>query len=434
MRSFCRGGDEKIFYGWIIALCAFISAQTYGFFFSLGIFFKPLQDEFGWGAGEISIIHSFHIAVFIVSMPIVGRLADRHGIKKIFVISAFLMGIGFFLCGMVDKLWHFYMAYLIASLGVAATTGLPTTIVQRWFVKKKGLALGIAASGIGAGPLLAAPLSEYLISLYGWRVSYFIIGGLVWIIIMLVAIAIVDKPEDINLRPLGEEEPHGSPTMDGNGQIDLSHNPSARPKKKEWTARDAMRTRAFFTLGIIWLLCAIPIHLIMIHIVNFAINAGIPKETAAAGLGFIGGVSIAGRLLGGAFADIMGLKRSLIIATLLSSGMLIWLPFINTTNAFYAFVIIYGFLYGARVPQIPGLIGNYFGNKNLAEIMGLLWAVAAIGSIIGSLMGGFIFDSTGGYFLAFLLASLCFGTAGLLVFFLKTPIPFKDLKIKKEQI
>lgn len=151
----------RLFYGWIIALCCFFSAQTYGFFFSLGVFFKPLQGEFGWGAGLISTIHSLHLVVLVVSMPILGRMTDKYGAKRMFIVSAVLMGVGFFLCGTVKEIWHFYLFYLLASLGVGSTTAMPTAIVQKWFVKKKGLALGIAASGIGAGPLLAALLFHH---------------------------------------------------------------------------------------------------------------------------------------------------------------------------------------------------------------------------------------------------------------------------------
>ncbi len=416
-----RKNKPKLFYGWIIAICCFFSAQTYGFFFSLGVFFKPLQGEFGWGAGIISTIHSLHLVVLVVSMPILGRMADRYGAKRMFAVSAVFMGLGFFLCGTVKELWHFYLFYLIASLGVGAATALPTSIVQKWFTKKKGLALGIASSGIGAGPLVAAPLAQYLISHYGWRASYFIIGGFVWIVLTIVALAMVDKPEDMGLRPLGEEEFNTSVHVDRQKGQDPIEGEPCRQNRTGWTARDAIRTKTFFLLGIIWLLCAVPIHLIMIHIVPFAINEGIPGGTAAAGLGFIGGISMVGRLLGGAFSDLVGLKKSLIIATFFTAVALLWLPAIENIYMFSIFIVIYGFFYGARVPQIPGLIGKYFGNMNLTEIMGILWALAGIGAIIGSMAGGIIFDMTVSYVIAFLFAAFCFGSAGTLALFLKAP-------------
>lgn len=402
----------KFFYGWVIAVCCFFGAQTYGFFFSLGIFFKPLQQEFGWGAGVLSTIHSFHVAVLVISLPLLGRMTDKYGAKRIFGISAVFMGTGFFLCGLADKLWHFYLFYLIASLGVGATTAIPTAIVQKWFIKKKGLALGIAASGIGAGPLIAAPTAELLISCYGWRNAYFIIGGLTWLILTLASLAMVDRPEDMGLQPLGKGEAESS-------AANLKE--KSNFCKKEWTTNEAMKTRSFLILGLIWLFCALPIHLIMIHIVPFAVNSGVPQNVAAAGLGFIGGVSIVGRLSGGAISDSIGLKKALIIATFISAFVMTGLPFINSSRTFFIFVIIYGYFYGARVPQIPGLIGNYFGNKNLNEIMGIFWSIAGIGAIIGALTGGVVFDITGSYLIAFLLAAGCFGTAGILAIFLKPP-------------
>ncbi|MDY7032412.1 MAG: MFS transporter [Thermodesulfobacteriota bacterium] len=410
----------KIFYGWIITFCCFLSASSYGFFFSLGVFFKPLQSEFGWSSGLISTIHSLHIAVVTFAMPVIGRMADRYGSRIMFLISAILMGIGFSLCGTVRELWQFYAFYLFASLGVGATTALPTSIVQKWFVKKKGLALGIVVSGIGAGPLIAAPLANYLISHYQWRTSYFIIGGLLWIVLTLVALAMVDKPADMGLRPLGEEEldnEESGQLQEGRAIADSN----VRHERREWITQEAVKTKTFVIMGFIWTLCALPVHLVMINIVPFAINMGIPKGAAAAGLGFIGGMSILGRLLGGAFSDFFGLKRSLMVAAFFSTATLLWLPFIGTSSMFFAFVVVYGFFYGARVPQIPGLIGNYFGTKNLTEIMGIFWAMAGIGAIIGSLTGGFVFDITGSYFIPFLVAAVCFGLAGALTFFLETP-------------
>ncbi len=403
--------DPKFFYGWVIAVCCFFGAQTYGFFFSLGIFFKPLQQEFGWGTGVLSSIHSFHVAILVISLPLLGRMTDKYGAKRIFGISALFMGVGFFLCGMADKLWHFYLFYLIASLGVGATTAIPTAIVQKWFIKKKGLALGIAASGIGAGPLIAAPTADFLISSYGWRNAYFVIGGLTWLILTLASLAMVDRPEDMGLQPLGKDEI----------QLSAANEEKDNSCKKEWTTNEAMKTRAFLILGLIWLLCALPIHLIMIHIVPFAVNAGVPQTVAATGLGFIGGISIVGRLSGGAISDVIGLKKALIFATFISAFVMTGLPFVNSSRTFFIFVIIYGYFYGARVPQIPGLIGNYFGNKNLNEIMGIFWSIAGIGAIIGALTGGVVFDITGSYLIAFLLASGCFGTAGILAIFLKPP-------------
>lgn len=400
---------HKFFYGWIIAICCFFGGQAYGFFFSLGVFFIPLQKEFGWGAGLISTIHSFHLAVLVVSLPLLGRLADTYGTSRMFGISAALMGAGFFLCGISYKLWHFYLFYLIASLGVGATTTLPTSIVQKWFIKKKGLALGITSSGIGAGPLIAAPVSELLISSYGWRNAYFIIGVSVFLVLAIVSLAMVDRPEDIGLEPLGKNE------------TDNLSNKKTIEKNRQWTTGEAMKTKAFLILGSIWLLCALPIHLIMIHIVPFAINSGVPKNLAAAGLGLIGGISIVGRLSGGVFSDYSGLKKSLIIATFISAFVMIGLTFVKGSYTFFAFVLIYGYFYGARVPQIPGLIGNYFGNRHLNEIMGIFWAIAGIGAIIGALTGGIVFDITGSYLVAFLFAAGSFGTAGILSIFLKAP-------------
>jgi len=405
----------KFFYGWIVVIGCFISSASYGLFYSLGIFFKSFQHEFGWSAGLISSIHSFHLMVFVVAVPFMGRMADRYGIRKIFSLCAVLGGMGFILCSTVQALWHFYLFYAIATLGVAVATALPTSIVQKWFVKKKGLALGIVSSGIGAGPIIVAPTVNYLVSRFGWRVSYLIIGGTALIILLIIAQVLIDRPEDIGLRPLGEEQ------FDANMETELENKGSTTLSKEEWSTRDAIKSKAFILLGIIWMLSALPVHMIMIHIVPYAIDMGVSRGAAAAALGLIGGFSIGGRLLGGTFADRWGWVKTLIIAAFVSTIAILWLLIVKNYFMLLVFVVMYGFSYGARVPQIPGLVGTYFGTKNLTEILGVTWAIAGFGGMLGPLVGGLVFDITGSYTNAFVFASACFGLTGVLAVFLKKP-------------
>jgi len=407
----------EFFYGWVIAFCGFLASASYGLFYSIGVFFIPLQEEFGWSASIISSVHSFHMAVFAVSTPLMGRMADRYGARKIFGLCAVLLGLGFILCSTVQALWHFYLFYTIATLGVGVATALPASIVQKWFIKRKGLALGIVIAGIGAGPLVLAPAINFLISRFGWRVSYLIIGGMALLILLIIAQAMIERPEDIGLRPLGEED----------SDTNIETESDKKLSKTEWSTRDAIKTRAFILLGIIWMLSALPIHMIMVHIVPFAVDMGISRDMAAAALGLIGGISIAGRLLGGMLSDLWGWVRTLIIAVVVSTIAILWLLVVKNYSMLLVFVVLFGFSYGARVPQIPGLVGTYFGTKNLTEILGIIWAIAGFGGIFGPLIGGLVFDITGSYTIAFLFALACFGLTGILACFLKRPQPSGDL-------
>lgn len=407
--------NTKFFYGWIIVFGGFFASASYGVFHSLGVFFKPLQQEFGWSASAISSIHSVHMFVFAVTTLFMGIMVDRYGVRKSFSLCAILIGLGFILCSTVKELWHFYLFYMIATTGVGVTTALPVSIVQKWFTKKKGFAMGIVLSGFGSGPLILAPTVNYLISRFGWRLSYLITGGSVMLILLLIAQVMVERPEDIGLQPLGEEYLG----LDREGQLETEHVMAL--SKTEWSTRDAIKTRAFILLAIIWMISALPIHMMLIHIVPFAIGIGISKGSAAALLGLIGGLSIAGRLLSGIFDDLWGWVRTLIVANLVSMIAILWLLVVNNYVMILAFAVLYGLSWGARVPQIPGLLGNYFGTKNLTELLGFVWAMAAFGGIFGPLIGGFVFDITGSYTIAFLFAAACFGISGILAFFLKKP-------------
>jgi MFS family permease len=400
----------------VVLGCCFLATFSYGVFCTIGIFFKPLQAEFGWSATLISSIQSLHITVGIVSGLLIGWSTDKFGPKLILACAGALIGIGISLCSQVSELWQFYLFYGIASLGQSALWTLPMSIVQRWFIKEKGLTLGITAAGIGAGLVVYTPIANSLILTLGWRSAYIFMGIGTWVLLMVAARLMAQSPENKGLKPLGIEDP-------GVGFIDTQTN-RYHPelwRAGEWSLREALKTRSFWLLTAYQLCATLSIQMLLVHMVPFAITIGINETAAAGALALIGGFSIAGRIGMGTVAQKSGFKRILTICTGACAVMFIWLLRVQSLWMIYFFAIIYGFFYGGQVPQVPGLIGYFFPGKSLTTIFGMSGAISSIGSMLGPLVGGLVWDRTGSYGMAFIIGASFWVLAILLAFLLKPP-------------
>ena len=404
---------EPFFYGWVIVATCFVAATSYGLFYTFGVFFKPLQAEFGWGRALTGSVHSVHLLIYAISTYSFGMLTDRMGPRRALSLGAVFIGVGLCLCSQIQDIWHLYLFYILASLGSGVTVSLPNATVQKWFIKKRGLALGLVTAGVGAGTLLLAPLSNSLIAYFGWRLAYVIIGLLFWGLLTVNALFMEENPEKKGLKPYGWE---GTDRPEASSGIE---------ETRDWPVKEAMKTGAFFLIISIYFFTNLPIHMVMIHIVPYATDLEIPKAFAASALGLIGGISMLGRIGMGLISEKIGWKWSLFLSCLLSGLMLLWLIGVRNLWMLSVFAIIYGFFYGGKITTIPGLIGSFFGTRSLGEIIGAIHAVSLAGGIIGPVLGGYIFDRSGSYRIAFLIAALAFLTAAALTLFARPPRPRK---------
>jgi MFS family permease len=350
-----------------------------------------------------------HLLIYAISTYYFGRLTDRIGPRRALSLGAVFIGVGLCLCSQIQNIWQLYLFYIIASLGSGVTVSLPNATVQKWFIKKRGLALGLVTAGVGAGTLLLAPLSNSLITLFGWRPAYVIIGLLFWGLLTLNALFMEENPEKKGLKPYGWEEKR---------RLEAS---SGLKEGQDWPVKDAMKTGAFFLIISIYFFTNLPIHMVMIHIVPYATDLEISKAFAASALGLIGGISILGRIGMGLISEKIGWKWGLFLSCLLSGLMLLWLIGVRNLWMLSAFAVVYGFFYGGKITTIPGLIGSFFGTRFLGEIIGAIHAVSLAGGIIGPVLGGYIFDRSGSYRIAFLIAALAFLTSAVLTLFARPP-------------
>ena len=200
--------SSKIFYGWWVVLVAGVGLSlSYGpiIVITFGVFLKPLSQEFGWSRAGISLAFSLANLVYSGALPLIGRLVDRLGARKVILPSVLLFGLGvmsfYFLSA---SLWHFYALYML--MGAVSSGLLPaySKVISRWFDQKRGLALGLAMAGIGVGGFLTPPLAQALITTVGWRQAYVVLGLLVIGITMpVVGLFLKETPQRMGLWPDG---------------------------------------------------------------------------------------------------------------------------------------------------------------------------------------------------------------------------------------
>lgn len=393
------------------------------------MFIDPLEEEFKCSRFAVSLAPTIHMVVLIFSQLAIGWMTDKYGPRLPLILAALFAGGGLVLASQAGSLTQFYLFYGIAALTAGAQVGaLPSSVIQKWFTEKRGLVLGVVASGMGAGPLIFVPLGERLINSYGWHTAYLILGIIAGALLLLAALLVSASPEKKGLKPYGAERLSPQDSSPGNHGASASITKKDKPQLQEtqvWTAREALRTRTFLALCGYCLFSFLPVVLLTTHFVPFASGSPLQlnREIAALALGLIGGISIAGRIGWGSITpNVVGWKRGLIVCSSVCAVMMLWLVGTRDPLMLWIFVVVFGFFQGARTPLIPGTISYYFGMKSLGSLVGTVTAIGVIGCAIGPVLGGFLYElADESYLLAFIACAICWALGILFASMLKMP-------------
>jgi len=390
--------SQERFYGWVIVGACFFLTLTLGeTFWTFGVFFKPLQQDFGWNRALVSSIFTAFLVGFAFSVIASGRLVDRYNPKPVLLISALLIVSGLCLCSMGSAIHHFRLCLFTVGLGSGATWSVPNATVQRWFQGKKqaGLALGIVTSGVGVGALVFAPLINFLIQNYGWRATFLILGILFGSVVLLATLVLKPVPRG----PAAEAT--------GTQQGRLSDGGTA-PAPTRWYA-----SRAFAALLFVSVVGAFSFQIVSTHMVAHATDVGISPSAAAAALGLIGGFSILGRMLSGLFSSRLGWHVLLSLACFSLSASMVCLLLLKEIWMLHLFAFSYGVFHGVRISALVGVLPGIFGMRSLGELIGLTAAAGQLISALAPYAVGALFDATGSYSLAFLATVLLLAAGGV---------------------
>jgi MFS family permease len=399
--------ENKLYYGWIIAGAGFLlSFFGIGARYSFGVFLKSIEIEFGITRTSASGIFSIYMLLCVLFATIGGWAIDKYGPRKIGLFMGFFTGLSLLLTSTVSAFWQLLITYsLLLSLGTGAMYGVVNTTTSRWFVKKRGFVVGITSSGGGVGAIMLAPFATYLISTYNWRTAFIVVGLISLIVMIFVSIWLKKDPSDMNLFPDGAQ---------ARSTNDNRPNETIQKPDLNFTAIQALRMSQFWLLALSWLFLSLSLHMIIIHLVPYAIDTGVAPLDAAFILSVMGISNILGRLVIGRLSDTIGRKILGVACGLLHSATLLWLIQSDQLWMMYLFAVVFGLLWGGSGTIITSLVGDSFGTGNLGLIMGMITSWWALGAAAGPALGGFIFDVSSSYFYAFgagavaLLTSACF--------------------------
>jgi MFS family permease len=382
----------RLFYGWVVVAGAFVVLfVAYGAQYSFGVFFAALLDEFGWSRASLAGAFALYAFAYSVLGFPAGRLTDSWGPGRVIAIGGCFLGVALTGMAAVTQLWQPYVLYgLVAAIGMGTAYVPCHATVVKWFVERRGLAIGIASSGSSVGTIVLPPLAQGLVAATGWRTAYIIFGLAVFVTLSVVALVMRRDPESVGLHP------------DGSG----ARQQAAFADDDAWPLHRAVRNLAFWLLAAAFSATWLPVFIPLVHLVRFSQDLGFSPLVGASLISALGLGAVAGRLGMGAMSDQIGRRATVMIGMFMQSAAFVAFCRAHGLAALYATALMFGYSYGTISTLFPAIVSDFFGRARAGTLVGVLFAVAGSMAGWGPWIAGAIHDATGSYTGAFLLAAV----------------------------
>ena len=392
-------------------------------FYGFSAFFVPLSEEFGWSRSVLSGVFALSRLEGGLLGPVEGWLIDRFGPRKLMLIGIPLMGFGFILLSQVNSLFTLYVVYILAitfggGLGTFAPAG---AAVANWFVKKRGTALGVIMSGVAIGGGLLLPLIGWWITRFGWRHAAVAAG--IFIIALGIPIASImrHRPEQYGQLPDGEDPSNEIDDSTSQEKLNTANSNSVAPL--EFTAREAIKTSAFWFLGASLSVRSLTTTGITIHFVAMMVDRGFSLTLGSTLLGLVAMISVIGRVGLPSIGDKLD-KRYLMAITYVVMGIsMVGMAYAQSTLWVFILLFIYSVTYGGIIVLPLALQAEYFGRYSFATVRGVMNTVQTSGMLAGPIFAGVVYDLTKSYDIAFIGFGIASFLAALLIIGAKRPTP-----------
>ncbi|MCX7857764.1 MAG: MFS transporter [Deltaproteobacteria bacterium] len=377
----------KFFYGWVVVGVSFISMAFWmGIRSSFSVFYAKLVDELGWARADIALAQSLTFIMYMVVVPFVGTLIDRFGPRRVVIPGILLTGIGLALCATIKDVLEIYLFYgLIVGIGTPFISIVSySSVLAHWFQKRRGLASGIATSGMGIGTFGLVILSQILIASYGWRMAFLILGFLtICLLIPANGLLLRHKPEEIGL------------TTDGQTKV-YSENSQVTTGQK---VGGILKNRNFWMCIAFASLALLAVHIILVHNVRILMDQGLSMSKAASGLAMVGLVSSVFRIFWGWLSDKIGRKMSYTLGAffLISSTIFLFTTTAHQEWFIHFFVFCFSAGWAVTAPSFMALLADLFKGEKFGTIYGLFESTIYGLSVLGVWLVGLIYDFKGVY-------------------------------------
>jgi MFS family permease len=393
--------SSGFFYGYLIVFVSFLMMFAFwSAFYAFGVFFKPMLKEFGWTRAMTSGAFSLCSIIQGLLGIAMGGVTDKFGARVVMTLCGLLLGLGYLLMSQLTSIWQFYLFYgAIVGAGMGGSFTPLMSTVARWFIKKRTMMTGTVVAGTGIGGLIGPPIVSRLVSDYGWRLSYIILGSFVLAVVVLCAQFIRRDPAQMGQVAYGD---------------DAEKRKVLQQDIMDLSLKEAVHTMQFWVVfGMIFSL-GFCVFAVIVHIVPHAAELGISATRAANILATIGGASVAGKILLGRMADRIGSRQAFLIGFTLMLAALLMVLLAKGELILYPSGALFGFAFGGCVASESPLVAELFGLTSHGLILGTIAFSFLLGGAAGPLLLGHTFDVTGNYQWGF-IACAATSFAGLLL-------------------
>ena len=365
-----------------------------GTLYAWSVFVASLEKEFGWKRADTSMVFTIAVVVFALTFIVAGRLQDKCGLFWVSLTGAILVSLGFFLCAFTHSLMYLFICFgVIGGLGNGFGYSTPIPVMAKWFPDKRGLAVGLAVGGYGAGSALFGPLANlYLIPKYGVHTTFMILGGIFLVMTVIGAFLLKNPP----------------PGYKPEGWTPAPATARASATTQEFTPSEVLRTPAFYFMWIAYALGTSAGLMVISQLVPFAKSVHIPSAALLTLTLVVGAAGNAGgRILSGWMSDALGRLNvlRLMIAVSMISMPLLYLAGSNVTFLYVMVFIVY-WCYGTQLSVNGSATADFWGTKNAGMNYGMLFTAWGVAGIIGPRIGGVLFDKYHNYQMAFYTAAV----------------------------
>lgn len=404
-----------MYYGWRIVIatsCNLFVCSGIGFF-TFPVFLKFIEADLHVGRDSLSYAGALAALAAGFATPVIGYALDRCGARAVMLPGAALLSASYLLLGRSDSLLHLYALFLTIGIGVAATTILPSqTLISRWFVKRRGRAMGVTTVSAALGAMVWMPLSSRLIGALGWRNAYEVLGIVIAAVSLpLISLLVRNSPQAMGLAVEGGGNPSpATAALKGS----LPHIDELGPG---YTTAEALATRGFWLIFCSSFFGPFAASGFGLHVVAFLSDTGLSLGEASSAWSAVIGISIGGMFFFGFLAEKCQ-KRYLGSAAMFSRGLsvlllvLFSLGVVPRAAAIAQLIIIYGLALGCVQVVSPLLMSETFGVKSFGRLGGLIGIPFTLGMALGQVVGGHLFVLRNNYSLAFSAFALAFFLSG----------------------